>query len=131
MPVCGLVGGYPLFSAACDEPNAMALQSHFASLGIRYAEKPAAPKRHDIRHDIEKGHSMSTVEQAVLRQTSDEDLAKQYLDFVHSGKRGSSTYLRVEAEMRARNLIRQSRLDTNYTASRSSFSPRTSMFSSF
>jgi hypothetical protein len=74
---------------------------------------------------------MSTAEQAELRQTSDEDLAKQYLDFVHSGKRGSSMYERVEAEMRARNLIRQSRLDTNYTASRPSFSPRTSMFSSF
>jgi hypothetical protein len=74
---------------------------------------------------------MSTVEQAVLKQTSDEDLAKQYLDFVHSGKRGSSTFLCVEAEMRARNLIRQTRLDTNYTASRSSFSPRGSMFSSF
>ena len=74
---------------------------------------------------------MSTVQQPVLRQISDEDLAKQYLDFVYSGKRGSSTYETVEAEMRARNLIRQSRLDTNYTASRSSFSPRTSMFSSF
>jgi hypothetical protein len=74
---------------------------------------------------------MSTVEQAVLKQTSDEDLAKQYLDFVHSGKRGSATFLCVEAEMRARNLIRQTRLDTNYTASRSSFSPRGSMFSSF
>jgi hypothetical protein len=83
------------------------------------------------RHDIEKGISMSTVEQAVLRQTSDEDLAKQYLGFVHSGKRGSATFLCVEAEMRARNLIRQTRLDTNYTASRSSFSPRSSMFSSF
>ena len=74
---------------------------------------------------------MSTVEQADVRQISDEDLAKQYLDFVHSGKRGSSTYQCVEAEMRARNLIRQSRLDTNYTASRSSFTPRASMFPSF
>jgi hypothetical protein len=74
---------------------------------------------------------MSTVEQANLRQTSDEDLAKQYLDFVRSGKRGSATFLCVEAEMRSRNLIRQTRLDTNYTASRSSFSPRSSMFSSF
>jgi hypothetical protein len=74
---------------------------------------------------------MSTVEQADVRQISDEDLAQQYLDFVHSGKRGSSTYQCVEAEMRARNLIRQSRLDTNYTASRSSFTPRASMFSSF
>ena len=74
---------------------------------------------------------MSTVEQLDLRQTSDEDLAKQYLEFVHSGKRGSSTYQSVELEMRARNLIRQTRLDTNYTTSRSSFTPRTSMFSSF
>jgi hypothetical protein len=72
---------------------------------------------------------MSTV--AEVQQISDEDLAKQYLDFVYTGKRGSSTYQRVEAEMRARNLIRQSRLDTNYTSSRSSFTPRTSMFSSF
>jgi hypothetical protein len=74
---------------------------------------------------------MNTVEQPVLRQVSDEDLAKQYLDFVHSGKRGSSAYQSVEAEMRARSLIRQTRLDTNYTTSRSSFTPRTSMFSSF
>jgi hypothetical protein len=83
------------------------------------------------RHDIDKGHRMSIAEQAVVQQTSDEDLVKQYLGFIHSGKRGSSTYQCVEAEMRARNLIRQSRLDTGYTASRSSFGPRTSMFSSF
>jgi hypothetical protein len=74
---------------------------------------------------------MSTVDQAVLQATSDEDLALQYLDFVHSGKRGSSACQSVEAEMRARNLIRQTRLDTNYTASRSSFTPRSSMFASF
>ena len=74
---------------------------------------------------------MNTVEQIDLRQTSDEDLVKQYLEFLHSGKRGSSMYQCVEAEMRARSLIRQTRLDTSYTASRSSFTPRTSMFSSF
>jgi hypothetical protein len=74
---------------------------------------------------------MSTLEQIDLRQTSDEDLAKQYLEFVHSGKRGSSMYQSVELEMRARNLIRNTRLDTNYTTSRSSFAPRSSMFSSF
>jgi hypothetical protein len=74
---------------------------------------------------------MSTVQLADLRQTSDEDLAKQYLEFVHSGKRGSSTYQSLELEMRARNLIRQTRLDTNYSTSRSSFTPRSSMFSSF
>ncbi|MHB8448606.1 MAG: hypothetical protein ACYC7G_03255 [Rudaea sp.] len=74
---------------------------------------------------------MSTAEQAVLKQTSDEDLVKQYLDFNRSGKRGSSTYQCVEAEMRARNLIRRTRLHTSYTGSRSSFSPQTSMFSSF
>ena len=72
---------------------------------------------------------MSTVEQ--MQQISDEDLANQYLDFIHSGKRGSSTYQCVEAEMRARNLIRQTRLDTNYTTARSSYTPRSSMFSSF
>ncbi len=74
---------------------------------------------------------MSTADQVSLKQTSDEDLAKQYMDFIHRGRRGSAMYLCVEAEMRARNLIRQSRLDTNYTSSRSSFSPRSSMFSSF
>jgi len=74
---------------------------------------------------------MGTLEKLDLRGTSDEELAKQYLEFVHSGKRGSATYQSVELEMRARNLIRQSRLDTDYTASRSSFSPRSSMFSSF
>ena len=74
---------------------------------------------------------MSTLEQIDLRKTSDEELAKQYLQFVQSGKRGSAMYQSVELEMRARNLIRQTRLDTNYTASRSSFSPRSSMFSSF
>ena len=74
---------------------------------------------------------MGTAEPNVLQQISDEDLIKQYLDFVNSGKRGSSTYQCIEAEMRARNLIRQSRWDTDYTASRSSFSPRSSMFSSF
>ena len=74
---------------------------------------------------------MSTADQVNLQQTSDEDLAKQYLDFVHRGKRGNATFLCVEAEMRARNLIRQTRLDTSYTASRSSFGPRSSMFSSF
>ncbi len=74
---------------------------------------------------------MSTVDQADLQQTSDEDLAQQYLGFIRSGKCGSFTYQCVEAEMRARNLIRQSRLSTGYTASRSSFSPRASMFSSF
>ncbi len=74
---------------------------------------------------------MNTVEHIDLRGTSDEDLAKQYLEFVHSGKRGSAMYQAVELEMRARNLIRQSRLNTDYTASRSSFTPRSSMFSSF
>ena len=78
-----------------------------------------------------RGHNMGTVEQLDVRQISDEELAKQYLDFVYSGKRGSSMYQRVEAEMRERNLIRGSRLDTNYTAPRSSFTPRASMFSSF
>ena len=74
---------------------------------------------------------MGTAEPNVLQQTSDEDLVKQYLDLSRSGKRGSSTYQCIETEMRARNLIRQSRLETSYTASQSSFSPRASMFSSF
>ena len=75
---------------------------------------------------------MGTADQTVLHQTSDEDLANQYLALSHSGKRGSHAYQCVEAEMRARKLIRESRLDTSYTASsHSSFSPRASMFSSF
>jgi hypothetical protein len=74
---------------------------------------------------------MGTAEQTVLLQTSDEDLANQYLMMCRSGKRGSHDYQCVEAEMRARKLIRESRLDTSYTSSHSSFSPRGSMFSSF
>jgi len=74
---------------------------------------------------------MGTAEPNVLRQTSDEDLAKQYLELCRSGKRGSQTFQCLEVEMRARGLIRESRLDTSYTASNSSFSPRSSMFSSF
>jgi len=74
---------------------------------------------------------MGTAEPNVLQQTSDEDLAKQYLALCQSGKRGSHTFQCIETEMRARKLIRESRLDTSYTGSRSSFSPRGSMFSSF
>lgn len=74
---------------------------------------------------------MGTAEPNDLRQTSDEDLVKQYLGLCQSGKRGSYAFQCVEAEMRARNLIRQSRLDKDYTSSSSSFSPRSSMFSSF
>jgi len=73
---------------------------------------------------------MGTAEQIVLKQTSDEDLAKQYLALCQSGKRGSHAFQCIETEMRARKLIRESRLDS-YTSSRSSFSPRGSMFSSF
>ena len=74
---------------------------------------------------------MGTAEQNVLQQTSDEDLASQYLALCRSGKRGSQIFQSIETEMRARKLIRESRLDTSYTGSRSSFSPRGSMFSSF
>jgi hypothetical protein len=74
---------------------------------------------------------MGTADQTVLHQTSDEDLAKQYLTLCQSGRRGSRNFQCVEAEMRARNLIRESRLQTSYAASHSSFTPRTSMFSSF
>jgi hypothetical protein len=78
-----------------------------------------------------KGNTMGTAEPNVLKQISDEDLVKQYLDLCRIGKRGSTTYQCIETEMRARNLIRQSRLNTDYTSSGSSFSPRSSMFSSF
>lgn len=74
---------------------------------------------------------MGIAEQNVLLQTTDEDLAKQYLTLCQSGKRGSHAFQCVETEMRARGLIRESRLDTSYTASHSSFTPRASMFSSF
>jgi hypothetical protein len=105
----------------------MALQSHFALLGTRYAMSLPRSSAMTAR----RGQTMGTLEQIDLREASDEQLAQQYLEFVHSGKRGSSLYQSVELEMRARNLIRQSRLDTDYTTSRSSFSPRSSMFSSF
>jgi hypothetical protein len=74
---------------------------------------------------------MGTAEPIVLNQISDEDLAAQYLALRRSGKCGSHMYQCVEAEMRARNLIRESRFETSYTASHSSFSPRSSPFSSF
>jgi len=75
---------------------------------------------------------MDTADQTVWAQTSDEDLANQYLTLCQSGKKGSHTFQCVEAELRARNLIRQSRLDTSYGTSGSrSFTPRSSMFSSF
>lgn len=73
---------------------------------------------------------MGTAEPIVLQQTSDEDLASQYLALCRSGKRGSHAFQCIEAEMRARNLIRESRLDTSYTGSRSSYS-RETPFSSF
>lgn len=64
---------------------------------------------------------MNTIDQAVVRQTSDEDLAKLYIELQRSGKRGSQAYQCLEAEMRARNLIhREVRLATSYTGSRSS-----------
>jgi len=75
---------------------------------------------------------MGIAEPNILRETSDEDLIRQYLAIRQTGKRGSHAFQCLETEMRVRNLIRQSRLDTDYTSSsRSSFSPRTSMFGSF
>ena len=85
------------------------------------------------RHASTRGTTMGIAEPNILREISDEDLIRQYLAIRQTGKRGSHTFQCVETEMRARNLIRQSRLDTDYTvsSSRSSFSPRTSMFGSF
>lgn len=61
---------------------------------------------------------MSTEDQTVLRQASDEQLARMYLELSRSGKRGSQMYQRIEAEMRGRNLIhREARVQTFYTAS--------------
>ena len=63
---------------------------------------------------------MSTADQSVLKQASDEDLATLYLQMQRSGKRGSHAYQCLEVEMRARNLLRETRVETFYTASRSS-----------
>jgi len=63
---------------------------------------------------------MTTVDLNIFKQISDEELAKQYLDLQRRGKRGSQLYQCVETEMRARNLLRQARVDTFYTGSRSS-----------
>jgi len=64
---------------------------------------------------------MSSEEQTVLSQASDEQLARMFLELSRSGKRGSQMYQRIEGEMRSRNLIhREARVDTFYTGSRSS-----------
>jgi hypothetical protein len=55
-----------------------------------------------------------------MQQASDEELARQYLELQRSGRRGSQAYECAEAEMRARNLLREARLETFYTGSRSS-----------
>jgi hypothetical protein len=47
------MGGYSLSAAARDELYVMALQSHFASLGIGYAK--ALVGANAPRHDIDKG----------------------------------------------------------------------------
>lgn len=72
---------------------------------------------------------MNTVDQTVLQQASDEELAGQYLDLQRSGRRGSHAYQCIEAEMRARNLLRETRVETFYTGSRSShFDSRPMLF---
>ena len=63
---------------------------------------------------------MSTIDQNVLKQASDEDLATLYLQLQRTGKRGSQAYQNLEVEMRARNLLRQTRVETFYTGSGSS-----------
>ena len=45
---------------------------------------------------------------------------RQYLDLQRRGKRGSQVYQCIETEMRSRNLLRQTRVETFYTGSRSS-----------
>jgi hypothetical protein len=73
---------------------------------------------------------MSTVDRTVLQQTSDEDLARQFLALSNSGKRGCQAYQCIEAEMRARSLIhRETRLSPSYTGSNSSrFDARPMLF---
>lgn len=63
---------------------------------------------------------MNTLDQTVLLQASDEDLATLYLQLQRNGKRGSQAYQSLEVEMRARNLLRETRVETFYTGSRSS-----------
>ena len=63
---------------------------------------------------------MSTVDQSILQQASDEQLARMYLELQRGGKRGSQMYQRIEVEMRARHLLRETRVETFYTGSRSS-----------
>ncbi len=63
---------------------------------------------------------MISVDQIVLQQASDEELARQYLRLQHNGKRGSQAYECVEVEMRARHLLRETRVETLYTGSPSS-----------
>ena len=84
----------------------------------------------DAEASIDQGVThMSTVEQQpVLQQASDEQLARMYLELRRSGKSGSQMYERVEAEMRARGLIRQARVDTFYTGSNSRFDARPMLF---
>ena len=60
---------------------------------------------------------MSTVDLTVFKQLSDEELARQYLELQRRGKRGSQVYQCVEVEMRSRNLLRASRVETFYTGS--------------
>lgn len=64
---------------------------------------------------------MSTIDQTVLKQVSDDELAGQFLELSRSGKRGSHAFQCIEAEMRARNLLQHEvRLATSYSGSRSS-----------
>ena len=98
---------------------------------FRILALPMQSKRPALEPSHRQGTNRGTAEPNVLQQTTDENLVALYLDLCRRGKRGSATYQTVEAEMRARNLIRQNHWDTDYTSSRSSFAPRSSMFSSF
>lgn len=60
---------------------------------------------------------MGTADLTVFKQLSDEELARQYLDLQRRGKRGGQAYQCIEAEMRARNLLRATRVETFYTRS--------------
>jgi hypothetical protein len=129
MPDCGPVVAHRPSDAPRENPRKRLCGAICRDLAL-------AMQRHALaleRHASTRGTTMGIAEPNILRQTSDEDLVRQYLAIRQTGKRGSNTYQCVEMEMRARNLIRQSRLDTDYTgsSSRSSFSPRTSMFGSF
>ncbi|HZP66113.1 MAG TPA: hypothetical protein VFB32_07380 [Rudaea sp.] len=64
---------------------------------------------------------MHTDGQIAWHNVSDEELTREFLQLSNSGKRGTRVFQSIEAEMRARNLLRsEGRFSTSYTGARSS-----------